>query len=185
MFQTSPQHPERRVIKRYANRKLYDTTTSCYVTLIEVAGYVRDGEDVRIIDNQTKEDLTSVTLAQILYEEEKAGTRTLGRRTFVGFLQASREKLSALPLVTFFQDLSLPELNVDRWLPVDASEIRNLADDQIRSLAAAALGRVQQLQGDVGRLQDRIEELEQRLSDVVNREEPKEEEVEPTMPLPN
>ncbi len=64
-----------RVIKRYANRKLYDTERSCYVTLDELAGLVRAGEDLRIIDNQTKEDLTSVTLAQILVEEEKRAQR--------------------------------------------------------------------------------------------------------------
>jgi polyhydroxyalkanoate synthesis repressor PhaR len=64
-----------RVIKRYANRKLYDTERSRYVTLDELAGLVRAGEDLRIIDNQTKEDLTSVTLAQILLEEEKRAHR--------------------------------------------------------------------------------------------------------------
>ena len=62
-----------RVIKRYANRKLYDTRDSRYVTLQQIAEYVRSGEDVQIIDNTTKEDLTNVTLAQIIYEEEKKG----------------------------------------------------------------------------------------------------------------
>lgn len=62
-----------RLIKRYANRKLYDTRDSRYVTLQQIATYVRDGEEVTIIDNTTKEDLTNVTLAQIVYEEEKKG----------------------------------------------------------------------------------------------------------------
>ncbi len=62
---------EPRVIKRYANRKLYDTMHSRYVTLEQIADMVREGEDVRIVDNTTKEDLTSVTLAQIILEEEK------------------------------------------------------------------------------------------------------------------
>ncbi len=60
-----------RVIKRYANRKLYDTQHSCYVTLEQIAQMIREGEDVRIIDNNSKEDLTSVTLTQIIFEEEK------------------------------------------------------------------------------------------------------------------
>lgn len=60
-----------RVIKRYANRKLYDTQHSKYVTLEQIAEMIRDGDDVRIIDNKSKEDLTSVTLAQIIFEEEK------------------------------------------------------------------------------------------------------------------
>jgi len=62
---------EQRVIKRYANRKLYDTMHSKYVTLEQIAEMIRDGDDVRIIDNKSKEDLTSVTLAQIIFEEEK------------------------------------------------------------------------------------------------------------------
>ena len=60
-----------KLIKRYTNRKLYDTSESRYVTLDEIAEMVKGGEDVRIIDNRTKEDLTSITLAQIIFEQEK------------------------------------------------------------------------------------------------------------------
>jgi polyhydroxyalkanoate synthesis repressor PhaR len=64
-----------RIIKRYGNRKLYDTEGSRYVTLDEIARLIRSGEDVQIIDNQTKEDLTTVTLTQIILEEEKKNSR--------------------------------------------------------------------------------------------------------------
>ncbi len=62
---------EPKVIKRYTNRKLYDTVESRYVTLDEIAEMVKAGAEVKVIDNRTKEDLTSVTLAQIIFEEEK------------------------------------------------------------------------------------------------------------------
>ena len=62
---------EPKIIKRYTNRKLYDTVESRYVTLDEIAEMVKAGAEVKIIDNRTKEDLTSVTLAQIVFEEEK------------------------------------------------------------------------------------------------------------------
>ncbi|HUQ03014.1 MAG TPA: polyhydroxyalkanoate synthesis regulator DNA-binding domain-containing protein [Kofleriaceae bacterium] len=62
---------EARIIKRYANRKLYDTQHSRYVTLDQISEMIRAGDDVKIVDNKTKEDLTSVTLAQIIFEEEK------------------------------------------------------------------------------------------------------------------
>ncbi len=62
---------EPKVIKRYTNRKLYDTVESRYVTLDEIAEMVKQGVEVQIVDNRTKEDLTSVTLAQIVFEEEK------------------------------------------------------------------------------------------------------------------
>ena len=60
-----------KVIKRYANRKLYDTERSCYVTLEEIAHMIKEGDEVRVIDNKSKDDLTAVTLAQIIVEEEK------------------------------------------------------------------------------------------------------------------
>lgn len=66
---------EPKVIKRYTNRKLYDTGDSRYVTLDEIGLMVKQGVEVKIIDNRTKEDLTSVTLAQIIFEEEKKTSR--------------------------------------------------------------------------------------------------------------
>jgi polyhydroxyalkanoate synthesis repressor PhaR len=60
-----------RLIKRYGNRKMYDTQASRYVTLDGVTELIRSGEDLRIIDNESGEDLTAVTFAQIIYEEEK------------------------------------------------------------------------------------------------------------------
>lgn len=64
-----------KVIKRYANRKLYDTERSCYVTLEEISQMIKEGEDVQVVDNKTKDDLTAVTLAQIIVEEEKKVAR--------------------------------------------------------------------------------------------------------------
>lgn len=65
------------IIKRYANRKLYDTKNSVYVTLDDIGTMVRKGEDVRVVDNATKEDITNATLAQIIFEEEKGKKRNL------------------------------------------------------------------------------------------------------------
>jgi polyhydroxyalkanoate synthesis repressor PhaR len=59
------------LIKRYGNRKLYDTQASRYVTLDRIAAMVRAGRDLRIVDNDTGEDLTAVTFAQIIFEEQK------------------------------------------------------------------------------------------------------------------
>ena len=59
----------RRVIKRYSNRKLYDTKDSRYVTLQQIGEMVRAGEEVQIIDNATKEDKTEVTLALIMIDK--------------------------------------------------------------------------------------------------------------------
>jgi polyhydroxyalkanoate synthesis repressor PhaR len=62
---------EAKVIKRYQNRKLYDTHESSYVTLDEIAKMIRAGEEIRVIDNKTKNDITAATLTQLLYESER------------------------------------------------------------------------------------------------------------------
>lgn len=59
------------VIKRYSNRKLYDTDSKRYVTLEDLAEFIRLGEDVRVVDHVTGEDLTSTTLLQVIFEEQK------------------------------------------------------------------------------------------------------------------
>ena len=59
------------VIKRYSNRKLYDTQESRYVTLEEIEEMIRGGKEISVVDASTGEDLTSVTLAQIILENER------------------------------------------------------------------------------------------------------------------
>ena len=88
-----------KIIKRYQNRKLYDTHESSYVTLDEIAKMIKGGEDLRVIDNKTKNDITAATLTQLLYESErKAKTQPSvellkeiirhGDGSFSGFIQA-------------------------------------------------------------------------------------------------
>lgn len=63
---------ETRIVKKYQNRKLYDTKDSCYITLDDIAKMVKRGEEVKVVDNKTKNDVTSVILTQILVEQEKS-----------------------------------------------------------------------------------------------------------------
>lgn len=63
------------VIKRYANRKLYNTNTSNYITIDELASLIKNGASIAVIDNKTNEDITSSTLASIVLETEKKVNR--------------------------------------------------------------------------------------------------------------
>jgi polyhydroxyalkanoate synthesis repressor PhaR len=85
---------ETRVIKRYANRKLYDTQHSRYVTLDQIAEMIRHGDDVKIVDNKSKEDLTSITLAQIIFEEEKKQKSFLPLQAMRNIIQSGGESIS-------------------------------------------------------------------------------------------
>ena len=97
--------PETRIIKRYANRKLYDTEHSRYVTLDQISEMIRQGDEVKIVDNKTKEDLTTVTLAQIIFEEEKkqrsflplSAMRNIIQSGGEWFAEAQRRVQSILP----------------------------------------------------------------------------------------
>lgn len=71
-----------RLIKRYGSRKLYDTSESRYVSLEEVAAFVRDGQNVHVVDNRSGDDVTAVILTQIISEEGRAGNGALS----AGFL---------------------------------------------------------------------------------------------------
>lgn len=88
-----PGDKPRRVIKRYSNRKLYDTKDSRYVTLQQIGEMVRAGEEVQIIDNATKEDKTEVTLALIISEDLKSQPRSVPLGTLRDLIQERGERL--------------------------------------------------------------------------------------------
>lgn len=114
-----------RLIKRYANRKLYDTQESRYVTLQQIAEFVRDGQDVRIVDNRSKEDLTNVTLAQIIYEEEKSGDSPARRSSLLTFIQEGRERLiDSLPKFPFRGSSDREEVEGEALSAGEAAELR-------------------------------------------------------------
>lgn len=62
---------QKKIIKRYGNRKLYDTEQSSYVVLNDIAKMIRNNEEVCVIDNETKDDITNSTLTQIIFGAEK------------------------------------------------------------------------------------------------------------------
>ena len=66
---------EVRIIKRYQNRKLYDTHQSCYVTLEEIAQIIREGHEIQVIDNKTKNDITYMTQIQLLFDQERKSSK--------------------------------------------------------------------------------------------------------------
>lgn len=84
------------MIKRYPNRKLYNTETKRYITLDGIASLIRDGEAVQVVDHTTGEDLTSLTLSQIIFEQEKKSSGFLPQSVLTGLIQAGGETLQSL-----------------------------------------------------------------------------------------
>ncbi len=102
---------EVRIIKRYQNRKLYDTHQSCYVTLEEISQIVREGHEIQVIDNKTKNDITYMTQIQLLFDQERKSTKggdvELLKRviraeegTFTGYIRGLEAELNGTPVET-------------------------------------------------------------------------------------
>ena len=180
----APSEKPRRIIKRYSNRKLYDTKDSKYVTLLQIAEMVRGGEEVQIIDNNTKDDLTEITLAQIIYEEQKAHSRNVPLQTLKELIHARTEKVLADlrdgPIGRLIPggkvgDEKAPELVAPKEKEkereskptlVDQAkekfeEVQHTLDERVKAIMAT-FRPLQQLQQEVRRLNERIEELERK-----------------------
>lgn len=84
------------IIKRYPNRKLYNTEDKQYITLDEIAELVRQGKEIRVTDNVTGEDLTAITLSQIIFEQEKKHSGFLPRSVLTGLIQTGGNRINAL-----------------------------------------------------------------------------------------
>ena len=99
-YHVAPQHPVRydearvpmsepaRLIKKYPNRRLYDTKTSVYITLADVKKLVMGGEEFQVVDAKTGEDLTRSILLQIILEEEAAGAPMFSSDVLTQFIRS-------------------------------------------------------------------------------------------------
>lgn len=84
-----------KIIKRYQNRKLYDTDASCYVTLDEIAEMIQQGEEVTVVDNRNQKDITASTLTQIIFEKQKRSETPVPISTLRHIIQTGDGSFSA------------------------------------------------------------------------------------------
>jgi polyhydroxyalkanoate synthesis repressor PhaR len=84
------------VIKRYSNRKLYDTEARQYVTLDDIAEMVQRGEDIQVVDHASGADLTTMILLQVIIEQEKRTGGLLSHAVLTNLVQAGTSKLFTL-----------------------------------------------------------------------------------------
>lgn len=172
-----------KTIKRYPNRKLYDTEASRYITLEEIAEHLRSGGEVRVVDSKSGQDITSVTLAQVLLGEEKKSRADVSLQRLIGMIQTGGEfiqkKLGSN--VTTLKDEA--EKTVQRLMKGEpAEELRDFMvtthsaydelqrkmDDRLQVMLAAVrnlspiLKEMAQLKEDVKALKRRLDALEGR-----------------------
>ncbi len=84
------------LIKRYPDRKLYDTEAKQYVTLEQIAEMIRAGKDVQVIDHESGEDLTSLTLSQVILDQEKRKSGFLPSSLMTSLIRSGGETVESV-----------------------------------------------------------------------------------------
>jgi polyhydroxyalkanoate synthesis repressor PhaR len=182
---------EPKIIKRYTNRKLYDTVESRYVTLDEISEMIKAGTEVKILDNRTKDDLTSVTLAQIIFEEEKK-TSKMSLRTLKELIRHGGERAAQIvedtqaelrgkveavrqaaeqrvqTLINKGQQTSDRAKEMVAASQEAVAQFQRRVDERVRT-ALESMSSLSDVRRDLTALSDRIGELERKLQDLEKR----------------
>lgn len=180
-----------RLIKRYGNRKLYDVAASQYITLDGIRELVREGEDVRVVDNDSDEDLTAVTFAQIIFEDAKKqnGDRSLplfrwliqrgdeAMRDFFRSVERGREALDSVREATEkrVQQLVAPAKPRRGGFIDDLIHAPQQLQQRIDSQVRQSVERVTKhptFQKEIRRVEDSIKRLESRLTQIKGSPKP-------------
>ncbi|HTO52677.1 MAG TPA: polyhydroxyalkanoate synthesis regulator DNA-binding domain-containing protein [Myxococcota bacterium] len=157
------------LIKRYANRKLYNTESSRYITLRGISELVREGHDICVIDNETGEEITPIVLSQILVDDQKENRDRDGAVS--GTLLAELIQRGGDALYSLVRrgvgdvETNLNEMrdNVKRWIRTPGEVAKTEAAD-IRETVHAAVERVLRVadlptRGDLEALNKNLERL--------------------------
>ncbi len=171
------------LIKRYPNRKLYDTEAKRYVTLDDIAALIREERDVQVIDNESGEDVTTLTLTQIILEQEKKSSGYLSSSLLTNLIRSGGSTLGHWRQSVERGVASLGSLRRGRTLGVEESINRLIEQGKLTVEQAQNLLRLDGLLSevlhslnvpthrDIATLQDQIELLSTRLSELTDPDE--------------
>lgn len=125
---------KQRVIKRYGNRKLYDTADSRFITLARIKNLIREGETVKIVENSTGSDITSNTLTQIILDEDRRGKASIPVKILHDVIRWGNDVLDTGVdhVLGSFEDIV--ENRIRRILPVAGSKDLEQLRIQIKQL---------------------------------------------------
>ena len=123
-----PANGKVKIIKRYQNRKLYDTQQSCYVTLDDIAKMIRTNEEVMVIDNKSKNDITAATLTQIIFEAEKKASQYAPLFTLREIIQTGNGSIS-----NYLAKLgAFPQDYMQRQAQAQAAQLERASSDSLK-----------------------------------------------------
>ncbi len=150
------------VIKRYENRKLYDSSRSTYVTLEDIAGLIREGKEIKVIDAKTHEDLTKSTLALIILEEERQKKNLLPLSFMVQLIkygesiQGIYQEYLTSGFEAFLASQQEAQKRVSEWTDL------GMGKESVTEQPKAASDAEVSLREEIDELKRKVEELERR-----------------------
>ena len=133
------------IIKRYPNRKLYDTAAKQYVSLEGIAAMIRRGDEVQVVDHATGEDLTTLTLTQIIVEQEKQQSGFVPSPVLTSLIRSGGNTLASLR-----RSLSVP------------LDLFHQVDDEIEHRLQQLVGLGEMAEGEAQRLLEKLTALGRR-----------------------
>jgi polyhydroxyalkanoate synthesis repressor PhaR len=163
-------NPNAKVIKRYQNRKLYDTQQSCYVTLEDIAKMIRANEEVVVVDNKTKKDITSSTLTQIIFEAEKKAKNYISIETLREIIQTGTGSISSYLEKILNRPVSA-SAKIEGAAVAEPVNMKDLLDSTTRSfddIQKKLEDRISKAteKGEISSVQERINQLHQKLATI-------------------
>jgi polyhydroxyalkanoate synthesis repressor PhaR len=151
-----------RVIRKYANRRLYDTSSTRYVNLDDLAALIRQGEEIQVVDARTNEDLTRVVLTQIIVEDAKGQPTGLPLELLRQLIVAS-DRAGQEFIMWYLKSAFDAYRNVQDTVQARFSDVRSAAMAPL-SIVKSFLGGVPAAgESEIDRLRKRVEELEEQL----------------------
>jgi polyhydroxyalkanoate synthesis repressor PhaR len=163
------------VIKKYGNRRLYDTAGSRYVNLDDIAALIREGRDLKVVDAKTGQDLTRVTLTQVITEDAKEKPTGLPLELLRQLIIASdevRQEFVMWYLKSAFDTYQKVQDAVQSRLGEVQSAILSPVDMMKKFLGTPPPPAQPEAEPEVDALRRRVAELEARLEKGVSRENP-------------
>jgi polyhydroxyalkanoate synthesis repressor PhaR len=152
------------IIKKYGNRRLYDTATSQYINLEEIATLIRNGKKVRVVDAKTGQDLTRVTLTQIIVEDAKGGPTGLPLELLRQLIVAS-DHVGREFVMWYLNSAFNAYQKVQESLQSGLSEVRSAALSPLQMMKSSLPGG----RAENDALRKRVAELEARLKKPARR----------------
>jgi polyhydroxyalkanoate synthesis repressor PhaR len=153
---------DRIVIKKYANRRLYDTSNSRYINLEDIAALVRNGKDLQVVDASTGEDITRVTLTQIIVEDAKGGPTGLPLELLRQLIVAS-DRVGQEFIMWYLKSAFDAYQNVQSSLQTRLSELQSAALSplqMVKNFLQTPAAKKGEDSGELQELRRRLAELE-------------------------